>query len=243
MGDPLRHTWVCAPQDPLETGSWRHSDRRCCTDSSKIICKRSNSCKCRQADRLCTSGFPSGNCCNQTNRPPIPRPGPGRGSVLFQDPRPTGVKIPGWAMTLPVHLSHRRPVILPCCTNQRCGQDVPTGRRRRRPRGPSAHQDHLPQKPHTNSHLEQESSFKPYPTNKRSGLIPRTCHQSQQWRHVGGQFWREQLQLRLCRVAQKFVRELGQKSGTRDNHWRNCADERWLHTISWVVFLPSGVFH
>ena len=38
-----------------------------------MICKRSNSFKCWQAYRLCTHGFPSEKCFNQTNRPPIPR--------------------------------------------------------------------------------------------------------------------------------------------------------------------------
>ena len=73
MGNTLRLIQVRPPQGPLDTGPRHHSARQCCTHFPKTICKWSNSCKCRQEERLCTSCFPSENCCNQTNRTPIPR--------------------------------------------------------------------------------------------------------------------------------------------------------------------------
>ena len=72
-------------------------------------------------------------------------PGPGGGYIIFQGPRPTGEKISvggrvqGRLRRLLSHFPPRRPVILPHCTNRRCGWDRPTIRRRRRPRGPRSH--------------------------------------------------------------------------------------------------------
>ena len=73
MGNPIRCTWGRYLRGPLETGPWRHSARWCCKQSSKIICKWSESFDCLHSYQLCTINFLSENCCNQTNRPPIPR--------------------------------------------------------------------------------------------------------------------------------------------------------------------------
>ena len=73
MGNPIRCTWGRYLRGPLETGPWRHSARWCCKQSSKIICKWSESFDCLHSYQLCTINFLSDNCCNQTNRPPIPR--------------------------------------------------------------------------------------------------------------------------------------------------------------------------
>ena len=67
--------------------------------------------------------------------------------------------------------------------------------------------------------------------------------QSWNWRHVGVQYWREWWRLRICWVALKLAKKLGQHAGTREPHPVTRTDARGLKRRDQYNWLTNGTVH
>ena len=93
-----------------------------------------------------------------------------------------------------------------------------TRARRHRPRSPRPQQDRLPRPRHTGGRRERQNKLKSITTNGRSNRVTQYARQPRKRRHVGGKYWRERWQLRLCQVGRKLTHDPGQHSGNRGTH-------------------------
>ena len=108
-----------------------------------------------------------------------------------------------------------------------------------RPRCPLAHWDCCYLHLHISSHQERQNKIKPRTSNRWSNHDTQMTHQPWQWRHVGGQFWRDWWWLRVYLAAWKLAHELGRQTKTRGPHTRTLTDvqdhrrqARWVHPSS-----------
>ena len=68
-------------------------------------------------------------------------------------------------------------------------------------------------------------------TNRRSSRNTQITWRPCQWRHVGGQFWREWRQLRICQITRELAHVLGHHAGTCGPHPGTIIDARGLRRI------------
>ena len=144
----------------------------------------------------------------------------------------------------PGRLSPRRTGILSQRPHDRSIVACLTGELWHRPRGPSTYRDRLSWPWHTVIHKKRQKKFKLRTTNRWSNRVPHSARWPWQWRHLGGQCWRDLRQLRLYRVSWKLTHELIQHAGPWGTHQKTVNDAQGIegrdqcHRLTKYAFIP-----